>query len=439
MKKSTSQFVTDAKKIHGDKYDYTITLYKGAHNQISYYCPKHGLVNQSSASNHLAGKGCKLCKGDLITTKKTKSFEDFPEKAKIVHPQLYNYNQTGYVDRKTKLNIFCIRCKSNFMQTPNAHLVGKGCNKCNRIKSTWEKEMIRKNFRKINKKHMFIYRTTNLINGKIYIGQHATNNLDDKYIGSGRLITKAIKKHGIEKFKFEIIQFASSYSELDDLEIKLISSLETNDESIGYNIHRGGLGGNAYKKVNQYDLSGKYIKTWNALIEASETLGISYKTIQSCAKFIKKSSGGFQWRAYEENQDCSNISAYSDNTIKAVNQYHSDGRFIRKWPSSVSAGYALNTNSSSIGQCCHRQKSVLLIGGFAWRFTDEFPENVNIEPISRKNTKKISQFDLNGNLIRIFDTITEASTLYKIPTSNISKCCKGTRKSVGGYKWQYFS
>lgn len=436
-RKTTIQFIIEAKKVHGNKYDYTHTVYTGANNPISYYCHSHGFVNQSSASNHLAGKGCKLCKGKLITNKKTKSYSTFIDEANKIHPNLYNYSESGYVNRKSKIRILCNRCNEVFFQTPAAHLVGKGCNKCNRLKSTWEKEILRKNFRKVLKKHMFIYKTTNQVNGKIYIGQHSTNNLNDNYIGSGKLITKAIKKYGASNFKFQILQFASSYEELDQLEVTLISELATLDESIGYNLHRGGLGGNVYKKVNQYQLNGKFIKTWSALIEASEVLSISYKTIQGCAKKIKKSAGGFQWKFHDEYQDCSDIRPYKTKTIKAVNQYHPNGDFIQKWPSAASAASALRTNASSIGQCCRGLKSVLLIGGYAWRFSDEFPEGISIKPISYKNSKKILQFSMDGTQIRTFSTVSEAAKSINIPSTNISKCCQDKRKSAGGFMWKY--
>jgi len=317
-------------------------------------------------------------------------------------------------------------------------LAGKGCNKCNRIKSTWEKEILSKNFRKINKKHMFVYKTTNLVNGKIYVGQHATNNLDDQYIGSGKLITRAIKKYGPNNFKFEIFQFAESYEELDALEKNLISTLSANDGNIGYNIHPGGLGGNAYIKVNQYDLNGKFIKTWNALIEASEQLSLSYKAIQGCAVGQKKSGAGFQWRFYNENENCVDIPPHKNKTRRAVNQYSADGTFIKTWPSAADAAEALNINASSIGNCCGLNKSVILIAGFVWRYTSEFPSEINIPPVVYSKRRKVSQFDMNWNLIKIFPSVNEASKEAKVPTSNISKCCQNKRTSAGGFKWGYF-
>lgn len=66
----------------------------------------------------------------------------------------------------------------------------------------------------------YIYKTTNLINGKIYIGQHkATIFENNNYLGSGNLIKRAIKKYGEEHFKVELIDVAENQKELDEKEI----------------------------------------------------------------------------------------------------------------------------------------------------------------------------------------------------------------------------
>ena len=49
-------------------------------------------------------------------------------------------------------------------------------------------------------KYSFIYKTTNLINGKIYIGQHTTDNINDRYLGSGVYFLRAVKKYGKKNF-----------------------------------------------------------------------------------------------------------------------------------------------------------------------------------------------------------------------------------------------
>lgn len=64
---------------------------------------------------------------------------------------------------------------------------------------------------------MFIYKTTNLVNNKIYIGQSKKNK--PEYLGSGKILKKAIKKYGIEKFKKEILCVCKDKTELNQKEI----------------------------------------------------------------------------------------------------------------------------------------------------------------------------------------------------------------------------
>lgn len=59
-----------------------------------------------------------------------------------------------------------------------------------------------------------LYKITNLINGKMYIGQHVTSNLDDGYMGSGKIIVQAVSKYGKQNFKKEWLGF---YEDLDEL------------------------------------------------------------------------------------------------------------------------------------------------------------------------------------------------------------------------------
>jgi len=87
-----------------------------------------------------------------------------------------------------------------------------------------------------------IYKTTNLANGKIYVGQHYTS-ANDGYLGSGKIIKLAIKKYGKEKFVRETIEFCTS-ANVDDKEVYWIDKLNTINPDIGYNLDKGGGGGN---------------------------------------------------------------------------------------------------------------------------------------------------------------------------------------------------
>lgn len=88
---------------------------------------------------------------------------------------------------------------------------------------------------------MIIYKITNLINKKIYIGK--TINDKDDYYGSGILIKRSIRKYGLENFSKEIIDNAGSVDELNEKEKYWINKESATDLNIGYNISDGGDGG----------------------------------------------------------------------------------------------------------------------------------------------------------------------------------------------------
>jgi group I intron endonuclease len=87
-----------------------------------------------------------------------------------------------------------------------------------------------------------IYRITCVLNGKAYIGKHATSNIDDGYMGSGKLIVSAIKKYGVENFVKEILFIFESEDEMNKKEAELVTE-EFCDRIDTYNLRLGGDGG----------------------------------------------------------------------------------------------------------------------------------------------------------------------------------------------------
>ena len=98
---------------------------------------------------------------------------------------------------------------------------------------------------------MIVYKTTNTINGKFYIGIDSKNNPD--YLGSGKLLNYAISKYGIDNFIKEVIEECDSIDLLKEREIYWISKLNATDKSIGYNIALGGSGGDTITNNPNYD------------------------------------------------------------------------------------------------------------------------------------------------------------------------------------------
>ena len=89
---------------------------------------------------------------------------------------------------------------------------------------------------------MYIYKTTCLVNGKIYISKHQTQNFDDGYMCSGKLIKESIKKYRIENFEKEILFQFDNESDMNAKEAELVTA-EFVNEKTNYNLCPGGNGG----------------------------------------------------------------------------------------------------------------------------------------------------------------------------------------------------
>lgn len=118
-------FIKEARKIHGDKYDYSKVEYKTIFTKVCIICPIHGEFWQTPA-NHIWDKnGCDKCGGTAKLTT-----ENFIKKARYIHGNKYDYSNVECKgSNKTKVRIIC-PVHGEFHQRPNDHLNGRGCPKC---------------------------------------------------------------------------------------------------------------------------------------------------------------------------------------------------------------------------------------------------------------------------------------------------------------------
>ena len=122
-RKSNDEFIREAQSIHHNKYDYSKVEYANNKTKVCIVCPEHGEFWQTP-SDHLNGKGCPQCAGNVRCDKDT-----FIEKAKRIHNDRYDYSKVEYVNAHTKVCIICPE-HGEFWQTPNNHLNGNGCPLC---------------------------------------------------------------------------------------------------------------------------------------------------------------------------------------------------------------------------------------------------------------------------------------------------------------------
>lgn len=94
-----------------------------------------------------------------------------------------------------------------------------------------------------------IYKITNNLNGKIYIGKHQTFDVNDGYMGSGKLIRRAIRKYGIDNFSKELLFIYETEQEMNDKEAEIVTE-EFIAENDTYNLCSGGQGGFSYINRN---------------------------------------------------------------------------------------------------------------------------------------------------------------------------------------------
>ncbi len=126
QRKTTEQFITDAIKVHGERYNYSSVEYKTSRTKVNIICPIHGVFEQIP-NGHLNGKGCHECTGNVKP-----SIEEFIANAWRKHGNRYNYSFVDYKNALTKVKIVCSK-HGIFEQLPSSHLQGYGCNQCGNV------------------------------------------------------------------------------------------------------------------------------------------------------------------------------------------------------------------------------------------------------------------------------------------------------------------
>ena len=173
-RKSNDEFIREARLIHHNRYDYSKVEYANNKTKVCIVCPEHGEFWQAP-SDHLNGKGCPQCAGNVRHDKDT-----FVEKAKHIHNDRYDYSKVEYVNAHTKVCIICPE-HGEFWQTPNNHLNGNGCPLCKNRKIG---DVLRDTIEDFTKKSNEIHDITNCLKA---LSPQQRNREIDVYIPSLKL------------------------------------------------------------------------------------------------------------------------------------------------------------------------------------------------------------------------------------------------------------
>lgn len=131
----------------------------------------------------------------------------------------------------------------------------------------------------------YIYKTTNLLNGKYYIGKHSTFNLDDNYLGSGTYLRRSIRKYGKQNFAKQILEFCDSKESCNERERELVT-IELIGDSLCMNLMSGGAGG--FVSIEACKLGAKRM---NEIVWKDEEF--IKRTKLRCSKMYEENKG---WR-----------------------------------------------------------------------------------------------------------------------------------------------
>ena len=280
---------------------------------------------------------------------------------------------------------------------------------------------------------MIIYKTTNILNNKIYIGQDKNNN--PSYYGSGKKLQRSIKKYGKENFTKEILEYCVDETHLNEREIHWISYYNSQDRNIGYNISEGGKEGD--RKIGHEIVKGGIYNYWVDKYGVKEADRRKKNKIDKIINHNKeigtdltKKGRYLIWVDKYGVEEANRRHAEWKLKISQYQQY----KLKNGWKHSDESKEKIS-NSSKGRKLTEETKNKMRKpkpDGFSQTIS-KIKKGVPIGP--SKKRLKVEQYDLKNNFIKLWVSISSAEKELKI--FNITSVCKGKQETAGGYKWKY--
>lgn len=230
-------------------------------------------------------------------------------------------------------------------------------------------------------KQYYIYLTTNLINGKKYIGQHY-GKLNDQYYGSGVILIKAIEEYGKENFTKEVLEITTK-EKIDEREKYYIAKYNAVEDQNFYNLSEGGQRGDGWAAAH------RYMKEHPA-----EAQQVYQNNIQNLHKWLKDHPTELEKNNQKLTENARKWKESHPERVKEIMEQVNEAKI--KWQQEHSKEHQEQVNQ--------------------WRAAG-----------SKANSKKVLCVTTDEE----FESASAAARYYNIPQPNISKCCRGERHSAG--------
>lgn len=292
-----------------------------------------------------------------------------------------------------------------------------------------------------------VYCTTCLINGKIYIGVHKTENPDvfDGYIGGGIEVGwslphptcafhRALKKHGYKNFKRSTLHVFDDEKSAYDKEAEIVN-LEFIKRRDNYNTKLGGIHGEYYDYIYKYDFDGNLISEHLGISLLAKEMNCHWKSLSMACK-LKRGFKGFYWS--KTKFDKLDVSEYRNIKWEVIYQFDIKGNFLKEWYSIKDICEEYNTTVSNIYSALNKKSQAK--GFYFTRDKEKIHDIIKsreiyntLPKLNPGNPRKIAQYDLAGNLIKVWDSVKECAKSF----SKCRDCAKGIRKQTKGYTFKY--
>ena len=289
-----------------------------------------------------------------------------------------------------------------------------------------------------------VYLTTNLVNKKIYIGIHSTENPDvfDGYLGDGVLINKpssykirktpfhcAVDKYGIKNFYRTTLRIFDTKQDALDLEAWLVTRqfIERTDT---YNIALGGGTSPILNKhIYQYSLEGKFIKEWDSIKSITNSFNVNKDRIRMVIN-DKRSFEKSYWS--EEYFEVLNIKEFRPSSRGSIRQYTTNGIFLKSFKNTTEASKLLDIDRQKITNAIY--------GKYATSGYWFLKEGETIESYldgSIKNEPKIYQYSKNGSFFKEYEKISIIKKQFNCNKGDLKRVIKGHLLFLNCY-WSTF-